>query len=107
MCATSGTPELAVMAFCSAVYCLPPVPALTSSTSTLGYFASNDATTFFRVGSHDHTRSLPPLVRAASGSEPEGLGVSALEHAARARTSTPAIAASRVAAVRLNLVLTK
>lgn len=56
------------MAFCRAVYCLSPVPALTSSMSTLGYFFSKSSATFFRVGSQAHTVTLPPFSSAAATS---------------------------------------
>ncbi len=58
----------AAIAFCRAVYCLSPVPALTSSMSTLGYFFSKSSATFFRVGSHAHTVTFPPFSNAAATS---------------------------------------
>ena len=45
-----------------AVYCLSPVPALTSLTLTFGYFFSKSATTCFSVGSQAQTVRVPPFV---------------------------------------------
>src|SRR5699024_1893559 len=54
------------MAFCSAVYWSLPVPALTSSMSTLGYSSWKFSATVSRVGSHAQTVSSPPSSRTAS-----------------------------------------
>src|SRR5690348_15172329 len=61
----SGPPWPAATAFCSAVYCLSPVPALTRFTLTFGYCCWNAATTCLRVGSQAQTVMLPPLFSAA------------------------------------------
>src|SRR5215203_3914697 len=53
------------MAFCSAVYCLSPVPALTRLILTFGYLVWKSAATFLRVGSHAHTVMSPPVASAA------------------------------------------
>src|SRR4051812_19212001 len=58
-------PDLAAMAFCSAVYCLSPVPALTRLILTFGYLVWKSAATFLRVGSHAHTVMSPPVLSAA------------------------------------------
>src|SRR5690348_1056876 len=69
----SGPPLPAATAFCTAVYCLSPVPALTRFTLTFGYCCWNAATTCLRVGSQAHTVMLPPLVSAAWTSASETL----------------------------------
>src|SRR5689334_20279352 len=71
ICATSGTPLPAATAFCSAVYCLSPVPALTRLTLTFGYFFSKPAATSLIVPSHAQTVMLPPLLSAAVTSAAE------------------------------------
>src|SRR3954453_908309 len=71
ICATSGPPLPAATAFCSAVYCLSPVPALTRLTLTFGYFFSKPAATSLIVPSHAQTVMLPPLLSAAVTSAAE------------------------------------
>src|SRR5690349_3520066 len=61
----SGTPDFAVIAFCNEVYWSFPVPTLTRSTFTFGYFFSNSVATCFRVLSHAHTFSVPPAFSEA------------------------------------------
>src|SRR5690348_8479335 len=61
----SGPPLPAATAFCSAVYCLSPVPALTRLTFTFGYCCWKAATTCLSVGSQAQTVMLPPLLSAA------------------------------------------
>src|SRR3954451_15504100 len=78
MCAMSGTPLPAFTAFCRAVYSSLLVPALTRLTCTFGYLAWKFSTTFFSVGSQDHTVRLPPAVSAACRSASETVAAWAL-----------------------------
>src|ERR1700759_5474498 len=107
----SGAPEPALMAFCSLVYSVVAVPALTRLTVTFGYFFSKAATMSLDCGAQAHRVSVvgccsaaaiaaallavdgAPDDEPAAGLEPE------LEQAASAR-ARPATAPAATAALR-------
>src|SRR6185437_4362728 len=65
----SGTPEPALMAFCSLVYSVVAVPALTRLTLTFGYFFSKAATMSLSCGAQAHQVSVVGCCSAASDDE--------------------------------------
>src|ERR1700733_5725060 len=66
----SGTPDPALMAFCSLVYSVVPVPALTRLTFTCGYCFSNAATSCLSCGAQAHQVSVVGCCRAAEIDDP-------------------------------------
>src|SRR5581483_7296072 len=103
--ATSGTPEPALSAFCSLVYSVVEVPALTRLTVTFGYFFMNAAAMSLSCGAHAQTVSVDFFCSAAAMSfapavlvEPAPPEFELLEHAdnpAAARTPAARTAAPR------------
>src|ERR1700733_6643331 len=116
----SGTPEPALMAFCSLVYSVVPVPALTRLTFTFGYSFSKAETSCLSCGAQAHQVSVVGVCSAAASDdvlpEPllavadEPLGELAVEtgaeleldeHAASApATARPTAAPATVLAIR-------
>src|ERR1700749_2646196 len=96
----SGTPEPALMAFCSLVYSVVPVPALTRLTLIFGYSFSKVVTSCLSCGAQAHQVSVVGVGSAAASDdalpdadalgavepeEPEEAGAELeLEHAASA-----------------------
>src|ERR1700733_13513079 len=111
----SGTPEPALMAFCSLVYAVVLVPALTRLTFTFGYSFSKAATSCLSCGAQAHQVSvvgvcsaaasddaLPaPLLAGADEPLAAGAGLELeLEHAASApATARPTAAPAMVLAI--------
>src|ERR1700749_3452622 len=112
----SGTPEPALMAFCSLVYSVVPVPALTRLTLTFGYSFSKAVTSCLSCGAQAHQVSVAGVCSAAASDDalPEPLLAGAdeppaagagleleLEHAASApATARPTAAPATVLAIR-------
>src|SRR6185437_1703087 len=114
----SGTPEPALMAFCSLVYSVVAVPALTRLTLTFGYFFSKAATMSLSCGAQAHQVSVVGCCSASSDDalplgaadeppaalEPAAAGAELeleLEHAASAPArAKPAAAPAMVLAIR-------
>src|ERR1700722_6751318 len=115
----SGTPEPALMAFCSFVYSVVPVPALTRLTFTFGYCFSKAVTSCLSCGAQAHQVSVVGVCSAAASDDalPEPLLAEAdepldppeageepeleLEHAASApATARPTAAPATVLAIR-------
>src|SRR5580693_5759147 len=113
----SGTPEPALMAFCSLVYSAVPVPALTRLIFTFGYSFSKAVTSCLSCGAQAHQVSVvgvcsaaaPPEALPAGADEPleAGAGLEVeLEHAASApATARPTAAPATVLAIRERGVL--
>src|SRR3984885_15819550 len=110
----SGTPEPALMAFCSLVYAVVLVPALTRLTFTFGYSFSKAETSCLSCGAQAHQVSVVGVCSAAASDDvlPEPLLAGAdeppaagaeleLEHAASApATARPTAAPATVLAIR-------
>src|SRR6201996_6261850 len=112
----SGTPEPALMAFCSLVYSVVPVPALTRLTLTFGYSFSKAVTSCLSCGAQAHQVSVVGVCSAAASDdalpepllagadEPPGAGAELeleLEHAASApATARPTAVPATVLAMR-------
>src|SRR5580693_2303170 len=104
----SGTPEPALMAFCSLVYSVVPVPALTRLTFTFGYSFSKAVTSCLSCGAQAHQVSVAGVCSAAASAEadeplvpPEAGAELELEHAASApATARPTAAPATVLAIR-------
>ena len=62
----SGAPDPALIAFCSLVYSVVAVPALTRLTLTFGYFFSKAVTMSLDCGAHAHTVSVVGCCSAAA-----------------------------------------
>jgi hypothetical protein len=101
------------MAFCSLVYSVVAVPALTKLTLTFGYFFSKAATMSLVCGAHAHSVSvvgccsaaaMEDALLAADGEPPEELALELapeLEHAASAAArARPTAAPAAVLAIR-------
>src|SRR5215469_10506029 len=62
----SGAPDPALIAFCSLVYSVVAVPALTRLTLTFGYCFSNAATMSLDCGAHAQNVSVVGVCRACA-----------------------------------------
>src|ERR1700684_511218 len=65
----SGTPEPALMAFCSLVYSVVPVPALTRLIFTSGYSFSKAVTSCLSCGAQAHQVSVVGVCSAAASAD--------------------------------------
>src|SRR5690348_9448582 len=102
----SGTPEPALMAFCSLVYSAVPLPALTRLTLILGYAFSKAVTSCLSCGAQAHQVSVvgvcstEVLLEAVPEAAVEELELE-LEHAASAPAmARPAAAPAMVLVIR-------